>query len=62
MVRYIVCMCIVGIRAFALWVFVQAPPPARLELPKAKLDAEIVNSKQWGIATDKLVSGERQRV
>ena len=25
----------------------QAPPPAKLELPKAKLEAAAVNDKQW---------------
>ena len=25
----------------------QAPPPAKLELPKAKLEAMAVNEKQW---------------
>jgi hypothetical protein len=27
----------------------QAPPPAKLELPKAKLEATEVNARQWGI-------------
>lgn len=26
----------------------QDPPPAKLELPKAKLEAAAVNAKQWG--------------
>lgn len=30
----------------------QAPPPAKLELPKAKLNALEVNKKQWGIGAE----------
>ena len=29
----------------------QAPPPAKLALPKAKLEAAAVNAKQWGIGS-----------
>lgn len=35
----------------------QAPPPAKLALPKAKLEAVEVNKKQWGIGAEGVAEG-----